>query len=257
MGLFGPSLPIDADEFEWLLATFAWLDRTVGEGDRRMGYVAKLVTPDDPALGAARTVPELFDAVRNHAGLEEWHCVVEAGDVREACEVGAAYLGEWQSQSALGTFSVEGNTPVIRYDPNLRRQPDALVATFAHELAHLLLASHPDSPGGHDLHEHATDCAAVYMGFGVFLANHARHFEQFQDAGMHGWSSRTSGYLSENALVTALALYVRLFGEPRDQAARSLKPYLRRPFGRALRYCDKHFPDLAAALARVDLNDWV
>ena len=30
MGLFGPRLPIDADELEWQLATFKWLEQEFG-----------------------------------------------------------------------------------------------------------------------------------------------------------------------------------------------------------------------------------
>ncbi len=255
MGLFGPSPPIDRDEFEWLLACFAWIDRTLGKRDGVDGFAPQLVLPDDPGLKSASTASDLFVAVKRAAGLESWECRLEKGAAqRERVDTGLA-TGLFSQSSALGTFSVEGNTPVIRYDPALLRQPDALVATFAHELAHLVIHSLGMPPGGEALEEHATDCMAVYLGFGIFLANSARNFGQFNDGAMQGWESKTSGYLSENALVTAIAMFERRF----DGAAQSkdaLKDYLKPVYRKAKRYLDKRHPDLRADMANLDLNEW-
>ena len=254
--LFGPKLPIDAAEFEWLCACMAWIGRTLGERDARDGFVPNLTLPGDAALSTAATASELFDVVKLRAGLDTWHCELEQSEApRDDLELGLVGGGLQSSSHALGTFSVEGNTPIIRYDPNLLRHPTALVATFAHELAHLLIHDLGDPPGGADLHEHATDCLAVYLGFGVFLANSARHFEQFQDAGMQGWRSQASGYLSEQALVTLLAMFVRLYPHSPDPSG-SLKSYLQTDFGKAARYLDKKHPRLIDDLASLDLSVW-
>ena len=255
MGLFGPSPPIDEDELEWLLACFAWIDRTLGERDRSDGFEPRLVLPSDQDIQNAKTAPELFEVVKRIAGLEAWECRLEKGEARrERIDTGLA-TGPFTDSNALGTFSVEGNTPVIRYDPSLLRDPDALVATFAHELAHLVIHSLGMPPGGQALEEHATDCLAVYLGFGVFLANSARHFSQFNDGAMQGWSSQTSGYLSENALVTAIVVFERRFGKDLD-SANSLKPYLRSVHRKADRYLTKRHPDLETEFAAIVLEDW-
>ncbi len=255
MGLFGPSLPIDRDEFEWLLACFAWIDRTLGARDGADGFTPRLILPSEPDIGAAGTAQQLFEAVKRAAGLEQWECRLEKGETRrEMISTGLA-TGAYSQKSALGTFSVEGNTPVIRYDPALVRQPDALVATFAHELAHLVIHSLDQPPGGEELEEHATDCMAVYLGFGVFLANSARQFSQFEDGQLQGWRSETSGYLSENAIVTCLAMFERRFAISAG-AADVLKPYLRKVHVNASRYLARHYPDFEAALDEVDLTGW-
>ena len=253
MGFFDPKPPVDALEVEWLLACFAWLDRglSAAPASPRPG----LATPETASIAGAGTASELFAAVKAFAGLEEWHCVLEQGDApREAVLPGG--VGEYSTRHALGTYSVEGNAPVIRYDPTLLANPAALVATFAHELAHLLMATLDEPPGGDELHEHATDCAAVYLGFGIFLANSARQFEQFQDAWTHGWRSSTSGYLSEAALVTATAMFVRLFAIDPALARAPLKPYLQKDFAKALKYLDWRYPAIAGDLAEVDLSAW-
>lgn len=94
------------------------------------------------------------------------------------------------------------------------------------------------------------------MGFGIFLANSARQFSQFQDGLIQGWQSSTSGYLSERALVTLLALFVRLFEQDSGQASAPLKPYLRADFAKALKYIDRRYPDIGKALDELDLTEW-
>ncbi|WP_299191988.1 hypothetical protein [uncultured Erythrobacter sp.] len=255
MGLFGPSLPIDREELEWLLACFAWIDRTLGQRDQSDGFEPRLVLPNDEALTAASTASDLFHAVKQTAGLSDWECRLEKGEPRrERIQTGLAADYDPES-SALGTFSVEGSTPVIRYDPALLRDPDALVSTFAHELAHLVIHSLGMPPGGEALEEHATDCMAVYLGFGVFLANSARNFSQFSDGAMHGWSSQTSGYLSENALVTALAIFEKRFATDGD-AQGALKSYLKPVHRKAHKYFAKRYPQLAQELSQIDLKAW-
>jgi hypothetical protein len=255
LGLFARKPPIDVDEFEWLLACFAWLREHAKVGPSE-SFVPGQIRPNEPSLLRARTAPELFEAVKTLAGLSDWHCELQRGEQRRE-RVTTSLAGSWSDKSALGTFSIEGNTPVIRYDPELLRNPDALIGTFAHELAHLLMHSLGVPPGERALEEHATDCTAVYLGFGIFLANSARQFEQFQDIGMHGWRSRTAGYLSEGALVTAMAIQLRLFGHPPDGVQELLKPHLAKDFGKALKYVDNRFGDISNALIGHDYSCWM
>lgn len=107
-------------------------------------------------------------------------------------------------------------------------------------------------PGGWALHELHTDVCAVALGFGLFLANSARSFGQYQSAGEMGWSSRSQGYLSEGALVTALVIRERLGGRDPLAAARYLKDYLQTDLRRAARALAKASPDMAAAVEAVD-----
>ena len=255
MRFFKPKPPVDIDEFDWLLACFAWLHTKLGAVDVASGFVPQLARSDTPALHAAKTAAQLFEAIKALAGMSDWHCVLERGEVRTPLR-DAQLVGSFSDKYALGTFSVEQNTPIIRYHPELEANRHALTSTLAHELAHLKTGGLGAPPGGGELHEHATDCAAVYMGFGMFRANSARHFEQYQDGAMHGWRSQTSGYLSERALVTATGLFVRLFGIDLELTNGQLKGYLQKDFAKALGYIDWRFPDVAGALGEVDLSVW-
>jgi hypothetical protein len=249
MIFFKAQPPVPAEEFEWLLACFAWLRKVLEDEDRE----AALVLPGHPALQAARTGPDLFAAVRDLAGMGGWPCRLERVD--DHVQPGDTRVVQ-EGASACGTFSIEGGEAVIRYSSRLLSDPDALAATFAHEVCHYLLAAAGDPPGGPDLMEHATDCAAAYLGFGVFLANSARSFEQWSDGTWGGWRSSTSGYLSEQALVTATAMFCALQGHEGSAAEQALKPYLRGGFRKAHKALARDHPDLAGSLRQVDLGQW-
>ena len=102
----------------------------------------------------------------------------------------------------------------IAIDSANLQDPQALVATLAHELCHVHLISDgridPDRPD----HEPLTDLLTVFLGFGIFNANTAVQFKQFEDGVMQGWSSSRQGYLPEEAFGYALALYTWVRREP-------------------------------------------
>ena len=262
MGLFGPRLPIDRDELDFQLATFKWLIGQFGPiGTRPLILPTRDYFPLSRATGEAR-VREIFELVRQHAGMANWPCTLQAGAGDRPSAVGNALLLRHEGGSApCGTFRIvdgpDGRQGLVTYNPGMERDPPGLAATFAHELGHYLMATAAtDPPGGWDLHELHTDLTAVYLGFGIFLANGARNFSQFQSGGEMGWSSRTQGYLGEGALVTATAILQRLAGRPPMDAAPYLKDYLRSDLKRADRALAKLAPDMAAAVAAVDLAEY-
>lgn len=256
--LFGPKLPIDQDELEFQLATFKWLRREFGGSG-----AGSLVLPMPaffPSVRGGRADPRaLFDDVRRAAGMEEWPCRLEAGAAERPVEAGNAHLLRHEgTPPPCGTFRVEegpaGRHAVITYNPSMASDPVGLAATFAHELGHYLMATAAGTPpGGWDLHELHTDLAAVHLGFGIFLANSARNFSQFQSGGESGWSSRWQGYLSEGALVTALVIAERLGGRDPMAAAPFLKNYLQSDLRKANAGLAKLHPGMKAAVEAVDL----
>lgn len=262
MPLFGPRLPIDSDELEFQLAAFKWLNREFG----RSGPSALVLPTADyfpaPAGGTSNRVETLFGHVRRAAGMADWPCELRAGREDRPIQVGNALLLRHEGAAApCGTFQVTGadgrRKVVITYNPSLVADSEAMIATFAHELGHYLMSTASTAPpGGWSIHELHTDLAAVWLGFGIFLANSARSFSQFQSAGEMGWSSRTQGYLSEGALVTALAIFQRLGGRDPLAPAPWLKDYLRKDLKRAAGALAKIHPDIAAAVEAVDLSEF-
>jgi hypothetical protein len=259
--LFGPRLPIDEDELDFQLATFKWLSASFGPVRDEPVLPRPAFFPPSKSKGDAR-VADLFGHVKRAAGMEDWPCELRRGEGERPAHVGTGlHLRHEGASPPCGTFEIEdgegGRKVVISWSPSLADDTTALIATFAHELGHYLLSTAETAPpGGWELHELHTDLAAVHLGFGIFLANSAKSFAQFQNAGEMGWSTRRQGYLTEGALVTALAIAQRLAGRDPLEPAPYLKDYLRTDVKRAAKVLGKRFPDMQAAVEAVDLADY-
>lgn len=267
MGWFGPKLPIDEDELEWQLATFQWLMLRLGGLEVIQEAEPFLPNENDFPVIATNDherASQFFDHVRRLAGMEQWPVRLEAGEEDRSVHIAPGMaLVHHDAAKPLGTFSVEAAGAqaevVIRYHPRLVRDPAGLIATFAHELCHYLindLAEPP--PGGWELEELATDLTAVFLGFGIFMANSAKSFAAFSSFNEMGWESRRSGYLSEAALVTGIAIREQLVGrDPLAVAAPHLKAHLRSDLKNADAWLNKHRPDMPGAVAAVDLDAYL
>ena len=241
---------VDADTAEWHAHNFAWLVRQFG-GSQAFAET-KLVLPrpgffaTDGEQGHALAV-RIFDQVKHYCAMTDWEVdlVPDDNPLAEPGRVSLAMIAP--QKHALGTFAVAGNRIQISYVPALLQRPDRLVATFAHELAHCLLATAAEPPPCEaDEIEFLTDLAAVYLGFGVFLANTRFEFEVLHDGPLQGWRMGHSGYLPEADLIFALALFIRAKAGEADEACACLKPHLASMLRKALRGLPDDDPSIIA-----------
>lgn len=262
---FGPKRPLSAEEWEWQLAAFKWLDETLGEGGPRQPLVTPTVDyfPPSSATGAARAA-ELLDQVQRAAAMDpsDWPVrLVFAGDDRpHHVPVAEGIALSRPGKGIGGTFQIEAATgsawqAVITLSPIQLEKEMAAIATLAHEMSHYLLATaERPSPGGEDCHELLTDLTAVYLGFGIFLGNSARFSAIVADDGGQWLQSGWQGYLSERALMTALTIQETLVARDPLAACAWLKPHLADDVKLAARYMARR--DLAAEMAAIDLADY-
>ncbi|MES4793121.1 MAG: hypothetical protein C4321_09200 [Chloroflexota bacterium] len=215
------------DQVEWLFATTRWLLESFGHDP---AFHRRLVTPTEEdfpitATGGHELAVQVFGMVQRHAGLSSWPCRLESqGDVDTSEWLRDIGQGHLEQKGAAGTFSRREEV-VITYSERQLGDLDGLIATFAHELSHYLLFSAPTPPpGGPKALEPATDVGAVFLGFGIFLANTAFRFDQFNTATGYGWSASRLGYLGDQALAYTLAIFLSLRGESSKVALRSLRP---------------------------------
>ena len=228
------SRPILSDEdTAFQLATFKWLLKHFGGDDFYKD--AQLVLPTKEYFPSkveseAEAAIETFDAVKKYAGMEAWPCKLEAQEEDLNTHVAPTLSVQNVPTTPLGTFGSNDNDDIIiTYNPKIVNNPTQLVATYAHELAHYLTATCPeDPPGGWDNWEFATDIAATFLGFGIFMANSAVHFQQFTDVDAQGWEYNRSGYLSENEHIFALGIFLLLKDISVESALPHLKPSLRK-----------------------------
>jgi hypothetical protein len=194
-----PKAFLDAARREWQFDTFGWLLRNCGGYPKFLDTT--LVLPGDAhfprGMSGQAGVAELFRRVRDHAGMTEWPCTVEPRSVQ----------GRSANASPDGIL-------VISYPPE-SIEPDSLVATFALELARYLVETFEEPPpGGASLHEPAIEIAAVFMGFGLFMAN-----SQY---------SGTRHQLNEGEFAHGLAIFCLLRKTQPESIESHLNPHLRK-----------------------------
>ena len=206
---------LDAPRREWQFAVFAWLLRNCGGYPKFLDTTLVLPVEQhfpDRGLSGHAAVAALFRRVRDHAGMADWPCIVEPEPA------------EGQVMAAA-----PNRTPVITYKRGeLAAMP--MVGAFAHELARLLVDTFEEPPpGGASLHEPAIDLAAVFMGFGVFMANSTFEVTRYD--------------LNEGEFVHALAMFCLLRKVEPESIATHLNPHLRKYLRLASRDLAQYDPD--------------
>lgn len=247
---------VDKDIEDWIFEQWGMLHQRLGP-EKPLGSSA-MVLPRPGEFGSAASTPtetaqRIFDRVQQLAGLENWPVKLESFEALKPEQVSEYVFLAPEQQQAAGLFITgDGNEPIIRYDLDAVNRPMDLIATFAHELAHyLLIATQIDTGDMGEEAELLTDLAAVYMGFGVFLANSAFEFGGHQGFYGSGWSSKRQGYLSENSLLVATALFARTSGNDPEEATPYLKSRLHKSWKKALKQVDRR-QDVIEGLRKAD-----
>jgi len=225
-----PKSFLDAARREWQFDVFAWLLRNSGGYPKFLDTMLVLPNEEhfpDRGMSGHAGVAALFRRVRDHAGMADWPCAVEP-----------------ESQTSRNTPPPSDRIPVFTYKPD-SLEPKLLVATFAHELARYLVETFEQpAPGGASLHGPATELSAVFMGFGVFMANSAIAHARYE--------------LNEGEFVHALAMFCLLRKLDPEEVAGHLNPHLRKYLRLAARDLMQHeegFRRLRSVFAVIPLEE--
>ena len=236
-GLFRKGPLLDGELAQWQFDCFAWLLQHTGGVEafrqRRLILPIPQFFPHNGSRGHA-FAEMIFNQVKAHAGMADWPCTLRCQDADPNTMVSPQAFVKDAPSSPSGTFRIldEGGA-LITYNPGQLNNPMALVATFAHELAHYRTAGFPEPPpGGWDVWEPATDLAATFLGFGIFLANSRFNFEHFNDGRTAGWRWQQQGYLSDVEVLHMHAIFSVMQGTDQRESLLHLKPALRGIFKR-------------------------
>jgi hypothetical protein len=109
--------------------------------------------------------------------------------------------------------------------------PEGLVATLAHEIAHIKLLGEGRIEKND---EHLTDLTVMVFGLGIFTANVAfRHYSTFR-----GWGYSSKGYVKQREWGYGLALFARLREEKDPAWAKHLTKNIRSDFAKSQAYLE-------------------
>ena len=235
--------PVTEEERLWVDEGFRRLGRMVGWSRMRN---ATVILPTDEFFPGPYTPNEaglqvLFRRVCAYMRVSPAQVeLAVAPDSSELLEMLPSYnqLSDEPAGLHFGPGGEE-DRPLIAVRQSLLRDPLTVVATLAHELGHVILLDgehlRRDAP---DM-EPMTDLVTVYLGLGVFTANAARRFQQYQEDNRQGWSMERLGYLSEPVYAYALARFAKDRGEDSPAWAAHLATNLKTWFRQSANWLKK------------------
>ena len=160
----------------WLEGRVAWIVREFGIERLR----EEVVLPNDDFFpdeynGTEDDVRRLFKQVCEYMGVDPGR--VDLRFYRVGDRRALTPLDGWAW--TVGLYPDKEGRAVIQIEESQFNEPLSLVATFAHELAHVLLLGEHRLKEDEEDGERVTDLLAVLLGFGVFMANSASHTNVF------------------------------------------------------------------------------
>jgi hypothetical protein len=245
---FTPKLPITEDDRQWVNEGFRRLEKSLG---RHRLLSTKVVEPTaedfpDPYDKSPEAVEQLFSRVCTYMQVDRDSIELEIfpDETEELREI----LPSWRGgggKHAAGLYlhghekdramAGDDERMLVALRSSLIKDPLTLVATAAHELGHVILLGGNLMSRTND-HEPMTDLLTVFLGLGIFTANSAARFKQFQNDRKIGWSMQRLGYLPEPVFGYALAKFASERGEHKPAWARHLMPNVRSDFKNSSRW---------------------
>jgi len=245
LSLFRSNPLLDETTTQWLYDCYAWALRNMDS--KFFHQETLLVTPTNEHFpgrvdSAEKMVEITFERVRTYAGMQNWPVTPATPTELDSWGAISEIRIEGSLRGADCRVSVMGETDrlPIAYDPQQARQPDRLIALFARELAsHLVRVPQEPPPGGEEYKDHATDVIAIFLGFGVFMANNAFTMGGGGCSGC-GKSPQALGNLMEDEMTYALAIFCALKGIKNTQVLPHLKAKLRPHYKKAAKEISNH-----------------
>jgi hypothetical protein len=245
--MFGirPKLPVSDEERTWVDEGFRRLSIMLGH-DRMLN--AKVILPTDeffpdPYDKGESGLRPLFRRVCEYMGVDPDRVDLEViPDVHQFIEALPEYRISTNGAAGLHFGETQERRALIAIKQSLLKDPLRAIATLAHELGHVILLDDGHMRRNAEDMEPMTDLVTVFLGMGIFTANTARRFVQFQEDRRQGWSMSHQGYLPEIVYGYALARFAKVRGEPQPDWTRHLTTNVRSYFRRSAAWLSKDAP---------------
>jgi hypothetical protein len=240
---FKPKLLVSDEEREWIDSAFEQLIALLGH--KRITSCAVVLPTEqhfpDRYNASQESGKALFFRVCHYMGLDP--ALIDFQfftNPNRKFHESSLFEHSYQWRDPAGLYSKVSNGSIeVVLDERLLKDPLVLVATIAHELAHVILLGDEliarDTPHMEPL----TDLCTVALGFGVFNSSVSARFKQFQDDRKGGWSMQRVGYLSEPMYGYALAKFALLRNESRAAWQEHLNTNVRHYYKQSIRNLEK------------------
>ena len=238
--LFNKAPLLDEGSVEWLFDTFAWSLNNFG-ADVFSDETILVVPSNELFPGRTDSVHGMasliFERVKAYAGMKHWPTVLLDQNVCPSVESPRVQIeGALRGSKGIVPEQVdEQHSLIVTYHPDQINNPESMIASYAHTLAHYLGTMAKDAPpGGDEYWPQATELLAIFMGFGLMFANSAFRFKGGCGS-CKGPTVDRSAFLSQDEATYGLAIFSVLKGVPEKEVLPHLKGYLRPIFKRAVK----------------------
>lgn len=252
-GLFDKKPVLDEEAVQWLFAAYAWSLRNF-DADVFFNETV-LVIPSNEYFPGRETSVEgmarlIFEQVRQYAGVQHWPCRLVGPEVPVVAASNVRIEGALRGAKGMITSAPAAESQLmVPYNPHQVTNPEALIADYAHVLAHYLGTMGRElPPGGEENWPYATELLAIFMGFGLMFANSAYSYRGGCGSCYNPLSQR-SAFLSQDEATYALAIFSVLKDIPDQRVVNELKKYLRPVYKKAVKEIRERKEDLAKLLA--------
>jgi hypothetical protein len=238
--LFANKPLLEEPATQWLLHGFAWALKNF---DAELFYRdTVLVLPSNQYFpGRADSIQGMaeliFERVKRYAGVTHWPTrLVEQSSCPliepQRVEIKGALRGP---EGKVDESVADAHRLLIPFNAQQLNNPEGMIASFAHVLAHYLaqMAQEPP-PGGVEYWPHITELLAIYLGFGLMFANSAFTFRGGCGSCYNPHAKRDA-YLSEYEATYALAIFALLKEIPNSALTPHLKKHLRGFYKRSVK----------------------
>jgi len=241
LGLFKKQPLLDEEIILWLFDTYRWALKNF-EADVFFNETV-LVKPNNQFFAGEENSADgmanlIFTKVKEYAGVSHWPCqLVEESQLTSMVRPELKIEGPARGRKGLPQVLAPDSDPLlVTYNQFQLTDPEVLIATYAHTLAYYLGMMAPEPPpGGQENLPHATELLAVFMGFGVIMANSANTSKIRSCASCSGPAVERTNFLSQFDTCYALAIFAHLKGLEKNDVLSSLKKNLRPFYKNALK----------------------
>ena len=237
-GLLDREPLLDETYAGWILDVYAWALRNFDPVMFRDETL--LVTPSNEHFPGRANSPEemarlIFERVVTYAGMRHWPLkLLPPGSCALEPPAEVRVVAGARGTRAVAVADAPSPSLTLSYDPEALNNPEAMIAVYAHTLAHYLGSSATEPPpGGAENWPQVTEILAVFLGFGLMFANTALILPRGGCCG--GPVVRRQAYVSQHDITYALAIFAALKGLPQKTVLAHLKKSLRGHFKQAMR----------------------
>ncbi|WP_420581309.1 hypothetical protein [Reichenbachiella sp.] len=236
-----PKCPITEEDKLFVDQSFSWVLSTFGNDVLEN----EVILPKGESFcfkitGTETDVDPIFTSLCSIMGVPKEKICIKYYNERKQIDFGGGLSSQYSENVELtaGKYvQFESGDVEILLEEEQYKNPIALIATLAHELAHykLLYEQRID-----ENNEFVTDLLTIVYGLGVFGANTSIvEMQSWNDGGFSGWQVKGgAGYLHFKVWAYALAYYALLKGDDYRHWADYLEKDVRSIFNKCIKYLE-------------------